>query len=312
MHLTIGIFGDKELIKRLGKQGTVNDIALYNHGSSEGVFTFASPNSPENRIQPLLQVLSMIDVPVIAGPVTKEMAEQMIAIDSFGFEKGILISPSEDMVRLIKGTSLEKYEILQDERELREKLHGMKPKPIIDNPWLPIDNYFMVKSVGTVVLCVNKGCAVKKHEKLMVQPMSGGKASSDAFSPGREVLVKGIQSQDRDIEIIEEAMRAGVNLKGVDAEELKRGFVLCRDAQVSKSVKLRFQKSRFAKESPEKGIQYYLSVGLQVIAGKVESVSGEEISLSLEQPAVFFHGQKCMLASTKPVMPRVLGSGFMV
>jgi len=58
MHLTVGIFGDMELIKKLGKQGTVNDIALYNHGSSDGVFTFAGPNSPDNRIQPVLQKAS--------------------------------------------------------------------------------------------------------------------------------------------------------------------------------------------------------------------------------------------------------------
>ena len=124
--------------------------------------------------------------------------------------------------------------------------------------------------------------------------------------------MKGIQSQDSDIETVEECMRAGINLKGVDTEELKRGYVLCREASVSKSVKLRFQKSRFAKESPEKGVQYYFSVGLQVIAGKIESMSGDELALALEQPAVFYPGQRCMLAGTKPAMPRVLGSGVMI
>ena len=300
MHLTVGIFGDMELIKKLGKQGTVNDIALYNHGSSDGVFTFAGPNSPDNRIQPVLQILSMIDVPVVSGPVTKELAEQMIAIDSFGFPHGFLVAPSEDMRNLIKGTSLERFEILPDERELRERLKSVRAKPVTERVWLPIDNYFMVKSVGTVILAVNRGCPVKKHEKLFVQPL------------GKEVLVKGIQSQDKDIEEVEECMRAGINLKGVDTEELKRGFVLCKEASVSKSVRVRFQKSRFSKEAPEKGVQYYLSLGLQVIAGKIESVSGDELTLTLEQPAVFYPGQKCMLASTKPAMPRILGSGILL
>jgi selenocysteine-specific translation elongation factor len=299
MHLTVGIFGDKELIKKLGKQGTINDIALYNHGSSDGVFTFASPNSPENKIQPLLQILSMIDLPVISEPVTKELAEQMIAIDSFGFSQGYLVAPSEDLLRLIKGTSLEKYEILQDERELRERLKSVQAKPVTERVWLPIDNHFMVKSVGTVILTVNRGLPIKKHDKLLVQPI------------GKEVLVKGIQSQDRDIEAVEECMRAGINLKGVDTEELKRGYVLCKEATVSKTARIHFQKSRFAKEAPEKGVQYYFSVGLQLIAGKAENISGDELTLALEQTAVFYPGQKCMLASTKPVVPRVLGSGVM-
>jgi len=41
MHLTLGVFGDKEFLKKMGKPGTVNDIMIYNHASSEGVFTFA-------------------------------------------------------------------------------------------------------------------------------------------------------------------------------------------------------------------------------------------------------------------------------
>ena len=296
MHLTVGVFGDKDLAKRLGKQGTINDLAMYNHGSSDGVFTFVAPNSPDNKIQPVLQTLHMMDVPIISGPLTKELGEQMIALDAFGFSQGFLVSPSEDLLKLIKGTGLERFENVE-ERDLRERLKDVKVDPV-KREWLPVDNYFTVKSVGTVVLVVNKGAAVKKHEKLIVQPL------------GKEVLVKGIQSQDKDIEEVAVGMRAGLNLKGVDAEELKRGFVLCKEASVAKSVKVRFERSRFAKESPEKGAHYYLSIGLQVIAAKTEDVSGDEITFSLEQNAVFYPGQKCMIASTKPVMPRILGCGI--
>jgi selenocysteine-specific translation elongation factor len=312
MHLTVGVFGDPELAKRLGKQGTINDIALYNHGSGGDVITFAAPNSAENRIQPLLQVLGMIDVPVVACPdpakgnegagghlPSKELAEQMIAIDACRFSSGFLLSPSPELKSLIKGTSLEGFVVVEDERELRESLKSVDPEPLTDKPWIPIDNYFTVRSVGTVVLSVNKGRPVKRYDKLSVQPL------------GKEVLVKGIQSQDKDVEEVAEGMRAGINLKGVEADELRRGFVLCREASVSRRVRVRFRKSPFSREPPAAGMQYYLSVGLQVIAGRIEEASGEELSVMLEHPAAFLPGLRCVLASTKPAMPRILGSGTM-
>ena len=74
-HLIVGILGNhedsQELVKKLGKKGTGSDIELYNHGSSEGVFTYVCVNS--DKIQALLQTLGMIDVPVI---VVKELTKE--------------------------------------------------------------------------------------------------------------------------------------------------------------------------------------------------------------------------------------------
>lgn len=290
MQLTIGIFGNIDFIKKLGKHGTINDIMIYNHASSDGVFTFVSPVSSE-KIQPLLQVINMIDVPVIVSEeITKELAEQLMVIDAFGFEKGFIISSSEDLRKLIKGTCIEKFEWLADEKQLREKIMNV----VIEyqkNIWAPIDNYFDVKSVGTVVLTIIKGGTVKKHDKLIVQPLA------------KEVLIKGIQSQDRDIEEASSGMRAGLNLKGIEAEELKRGYVICNNGKVSKAIEIEFMKSRFSKNNPE-GSQVFLSVGLQVLPGRFENNK-----ITLENSVVYQPGMKCMIASTKQVMPRIIGSG---
>lgn len=350
-HLTIGIFGNNEFLKKLGKQGTINDIMIYNHGSSEGVFTYVAPNSPENKIQPLLQAISMIDVPVIvANELTKELAEQIIAIDAFGFDKGFIISDSEDLKRLIKGTSIEngvvnnindrrqhpqrnlnsvaEYEWL-DEREqsvdviLRERLKTAQAMPINKDVWIPIDNYFNVKSVGTVILSIIKGGSVKKYDKLMMQPL------------GKEIMVKGIQSQDKDIEEATHGMRAGLSLKGVEADEIRRGYVICNNNSsiISKNIKIEFTKNKYSREAIENGMHVFVSVGLQVIPGKIENIESSTLSISLEHPAVYFRngltqdfdakadthrssdvghhfqGQKCMLASTQQAMPRILGNG---
>ncbi|MFH0949010.1 MAG: EF-Tu/IF-2/RF-3 family GTPase [Candidatus Aenigmatarchaeota archaeon] len=300
MHITIGIFGNRDFVKKLAKQGTVNDIMIYNHTSSEGVFTYVAPNSPEEKIQPLLQAINMIDVPVIVSDeLTKELAEQIIALDAFGFEKGFVISSSEDLKKIIRGTSIEKFEWLADERILMEKIRSIKSSPATDEIWIPVDNYFNVKSVGTVILSVMKGGTVKKYDKLTIEPL------------GKEVVVKGIQSQDKDIEEASQGMRVGLSLKGVDADDIKRGYVICKKSLVSKNVSIEFSKNKYSKEAMGIGTQIFLSIGVQVIAGRIEKEEGNILSVLLEQPAVYLTGQKCMLASTTQKLPRILGTGIM-
>src|SRR4030042_392970 len=215
MHLTVGIFGDQELAKKLGKKGTANDIEIYNHASSEGVFIYVCPNS--EKVQSLLQVLNMIDIPVlVANNLTKEIGEMIIGIDEMKFGKSFIITSMKyELLKRIKDTSLEKFEFI-DEENLRQALLKLKIERQYDYPIMPIDNYFLVKSVGTIVLTIIKSGRIKKYDKLFVEPI------------GKEVMIKGIQSQDNDIEEAEAGMRVGLNLKGIESDEIKRGFVVCR------------------------------------------------------------------------------------
>jgi selenocysteine-specific translation elongation factor len=295
MHLTVGIFGDQELAKRLGKKGTTNDIAIYNHGSSEGVLTYVCPNS--EKIQPLLQVLNMIDVPVIAiKGMTKEIGEILIGIDEMKFKKGFIITDVKETVQqFIKGTSLENFEFT-DERELRTKLLETKIERG-DETEVPIDNYFNVKGIGTVILGMVRNGKVNLHDKLFIEPL------------GREVTVKGIQSQDKDIKETEPGMRVGLNLKGVEVDEIKRGFVLCKSTKKSNEIKIRFSKNKFFKQEISKGMQVFLSVGLQMATCNVETVD-EEMVLKSNQIITYRKNQICLLASQNDIMPRIIGSGI--
>src|SRR3989344_1856289 len=103
-HLTAGIFGDREILKKLGKQGTINDITIYNHASSEGVYTYLSPSS--ERVHALLEVACSIDIPVLViDELTREVAEQLVAVDAMNFDNGFIISSNEQLSGLIKGSS---------------------------------------------------------------------------------------------------------------------------------------------------------------------------------------------------------------
>jgi len=303
MHLTVGVFGNNDVAKKLAKAGTINDIAIYNHGSSEGVLTYVCPSS--EKVQPLLQTIGMIDFPVVVfSQITKELAEQIVALDAAGFENGLLVSdgvPNEQINSLVKGNRLEKFPVISNDLvELRQAILKMPvARDFATQPWLPVDNYFTVKGVGTVILTVMKHGKLKKYDNLRIEPL------------GKEVMIKGIQSQDRDFTEAEAGMRLGLNIKGAETDELKRGYVVCKEAKVSKEVTATFAKSRYSKEEIVKGNQIHVSVGLQVIAATVQEIQPGKLVLKLEQPLAYMGGQKYILASTKQVMPRILGSGIL-
>jgi selenocysteine-specific translation elongation factor len=298
MHLTVGVFGDQELAKRLGKKGTTNDIAIYNHGSSEGVLSYVCPNS--EKIQSLLQVLNMIDVPVVVinNNITKEIGEIIIGIDEMEFKKGFIITEiKDDVQQFVRNTTLEKFEIVE-EKELRQKLLDIKIERG-DDVLVTIDNYFNVKGIGTVILGIVKGGKVNLHDKLILEPL------------GREITVKGIQSQDKDIKETEPGMRVGLNLKGVDADEIKRGFVLCHNIEKSKEIKIKFEKSRFFKQEISENTAVIVSVGLQAVSFNVAN-AGEIMELKSNQEIAYRKNQRCIVASQNNIIPRIIGSGIIL
>ncbi len=310
-HLTSGIFGNAEfaasLAKKIAKPGTINDIAIYNHSSSEGVFTYVAVNS--DKIQSLLQAINMIDVPIIAiNELNAAVGEQIIAISEFGFDRGFVMleNISEEQIKpLIKGTCIEKFVVVKDSNELIESLKKLKVERPVSDLVVPIDNYFDVKSVGTVILGIVKSGSVKKYDKVIVEPL------------GKEVSIKGIQSQDRDIETADAGMRVGLNLKGIEADELKRGYVIGepKDAkrqsliEKSKTFSLNFTKSRYSREQLKENDQLFLSSGLQVVAARVKSISPLEVET--ENPIAYGRDTKFLIASTKQSIPRIIGHAIL-
>jgi selenocysteine-specific translation elongation factor len=291
MHLTVGIFGDSELAKKMGKKGTENDIAITNHASSEGVFTYVSPNS--DKIQSLLQSIAMIDIPVIvAKELTKEIGEMIIAVDEYSFDKGFIIGNRDTLAPLIKGTSLEKF-IFTTEEELREQLKGVKIERS-DDLFIPIDNYFNVKGVGTVILGIAKSGIVKKYDKVMIEPL------------GKEANIKGIQSQDKDFEETQPGMRVGLNLKGVEADELRRGYIICKGMKKSDKFTLELKRNKFFKGELKQGIAVFVASGLQVVAAHIENL--EPFTVKLLTPVAY--KDKLIIASQTDTLPRIIGSGL--
>ena len=163
---------------------------------------------------------------------------------------------------------------------------------------VPIDNYFDVKSVGTVILGIMKSGSIKKYDKVMIQPLE------------KEVMIKGIQSQDKDFDSTEPGMRVGLNLKGIEAEELKRGYIIAAgNTAKSKSFRFKLKKSRYSREQLKENDPVFVSAGLQVSAAKVKS-AGELLELETESSMLYTENTKFLIATTKQNMPRIIGSAM--
>jgi len=296
LRLTAGIFGNgaEELASFLGKKGTMNDISIHNHNSSEAAMNLVVPAG--EKVQSLLQSIALADVPVvIIEELTPEIGELLIALDMFSFEAGFIIS-NVNIAPLVKGTSLEKYTLTTKE-ELRKELMKIdihrKDSPVR----VPIDNYFDVRNVGFIVLGIIKSGTVKKYDKLFIEPI------------GKEILVKSIQSNDKNIEEAEKGTRVGLNIKGVASEEMKRGYVVCDSMKKIKTIKTSFEKSKFSKEIIKPGDQIGVLSGLLFSTGTVKNITHNSIEIEFLREIPYDESTVFVFASTKNNLPRILGKG---
>lgn len=311
-HLTVGIFGDKDnaLLKKLGNKGTINDLEFRNTAIGDYVLTYCAPKS--EKAVSLLQATALVDVPVIVFDVpTPELGEAVLALDARKYPVGILcVSESfgrDKALSIVENTSLSAYHVIPYDADALKELvtsddfYATIPQPQ-GPPKIPIDNYFMVKSVGTVVLGMVKRGEVGVYTKMLVYPDK------------TEVLVKSMQSQDKDVRKAVTLQRIGLSLKGVRPEDLKRGNVIAEkdSLSVSSVITLDLERNSVIKDDIKEGDSFFVSVGLQCPVGRVSAMQGSLVTLDLERAIAIEGGERVLLAVTTPKPPRIVGGGPLV
>ncbi|MHA1589909.1 MAG: translation elongation factor EF-1 subunit alpha [Candidatus Njordarchaeales archaeon] len=89
------------------------------------------------------------------------------------------------------------------------------PKPMIDKPFrLPIQKVFKIKGVGTVVTGRVETGKLKKGDSVIIQPL------------GKQSVAQSIEMHHEPLEEAVPGDNVGVNLKGISADEVKRGDVM--------------------------------------------------------------------------------------
>ena len=179
---------------------------------------------------------------------------------------------------------------------------------------IPVDHAFDVKGVGTVVLGVVKQGTVKVYDQLRIMPA------------GSDIVVKSIQMHDDPVHESKSPARVGLAVKGMTAEQISRGDVLCLpNSSYMKTIPAagttttttisttKFVKNSYYKGDLAENQTYMISVGLQIKPVRLKLVNGTAVEKIIPEskPIVFVPGQIYVLLKPDSQGTRIIGKGIL-
>ncbi len=294
---------DAELAKKIGKKGSESDFTIYNCKEGQRVLCLYHPTKYPDKIQPLLYSLSLCDVAYFRPQaIDKFTGEMIVAAAAFG-KKLIVIADrvgKDDLAPLLKAAGLPSYEFFEgDAIALREKLLSeASTRKSTGRTEVIIDSCFPVKGVGTVALGIVQQGTAAVHQKLSFLPS------------GVEAEVKSIQVQDENASEAEASSRVGLNLKGIDSEQVGKGDLAVEEkfapaTRIEAEVSLtKFYKGDIG------SVQFFVLSGLKAVACKAKRL-GENYELETGSPVCLRAGETVCLFLPE-AMPRVIGKALVV
>lgn len=313
-NLTVAVLGSLDYGSNLGKKGTSTDITFYNLKKGEDTITFIEPTRYPERLAPLFYAVSLSKKAVIVvDEVNATLGECLVMLQCSDIKSGYIVLrnyvPKEKIEPIIKGTSLEKFEIINDDAAyLREQLlleaAKQKPGELQAFGTVPVDHAFNVKGVGTVVLGVVVNGFIQKHAALNVLPAA------------KTAQVRSIQKHDDEFDVAGEGDRVGLALKNVEIEDLDRGAVLTNDPSIKTTASLKTRASlvKYWQMPIKQGMVMHVGHWAQFITAKVEDVSDEgdwrkpTLTLTLDKPLVYCPNDKAVLMYLEGAKLRVAGT----
>jgi len=300
------IVGDYQIASELGKKGTTTDLSIYDRKTQDTIFTWTVPITFPDKIQSLMQATNIAEYAILnVTKIDKYLGEQVLALDAINFSEGFILHSYEvdemKLKTLIKNTTISDFQFL-DNDQLKQQMSRLKPKSREGECILPIDHAFNVKGVGTVVvLGVIKQGAVKAFDRLKILPS------------GKDILVKSVQMHDDPVTECKSPARVGLAIKGIDADDISRGDVLCSlgslDLKVATDpISAGFIKSPYYKGNLTENQTYVISVGIKQV--KIKYNNTNTIEIIPEKSLVFFSGQSYALLKPDNVGTRLIAKGI--
>ena len=314
-NLNIAVVGAKDYAGKIGKKGTVTDMTFYDHKAGTDSFTLIEPSKYPDKLSSLFYSVGMSEfVILVVDKIDSFLGETIVMVDSLGIDKGFIILQNyiqpEQLKPLLAGTSLEGYEYREDDPiKLREELIAMaksEGRKAGDGTCgsCPVDSHFNVKGVGTVVLGSVIDGHFKKHDKMTVFPIK------------REVILKSIQKHDLDADDGVKGDHVGLALRGIESDELDRGFVVTTDPSVkmTRSVSGKVSLVKYWPSALKEGMVLHIGHWMQMVPCRVRSVTDEgdfhqpELGLDLESDLIHKPGDKAIIMYLEGGKLRVAGS----
>lgn len=303
------ILGDFQIASELGKRGTTTDLSIFDRKSEDVIYTWTVPITFPDKIQSLMQAINIAEYAILnVTKIDKYLGEQIIALDAVRFTSGFILHSYEvDEVKLktlIRSTTISNFKFLDNIHQLKEETSTLAPKSLEGPCIIPIDHAFNVKGIGTVILGVIRQGTVKTYDQLNILPS------------GKSILVKSIQMHDDPVNESKSPARVGLAIKGVVADEISRGDVLCSQSAsnlkvTTDAISAEFIKSPYYKGDVTENQSYLLSVGIQIKPVKIKNTNTETIEIIPEKPLVFFSGQNYALLKPDNLGTRIVAKGIL-
>ena len=317
-NITVAIIGALDYGSNLAKKGTSTDITLYNLKKGEDTVTFIEPTRYPERLAPLFYAVALAKKAiVVVDALDAAFGECLVMLQCSDIKSGYFVLrnyiPKEKIQPLIKGTSLENFEFVNDDpNQIREKLlleaSQQKPAEVPAGQTavgtVPVDHAFNVKGVGVVVLGIVVNGVIAKHATLNVLPAS------------KTAQVRSIQKHDDEFDLAGEGDRVGLALKNVEVENLDRGTVLTNDPSIKTSTALKTQAAlvKYWQTPIKPGMVMHIGHWTQFITAKVDAVAetGDSkkpvLSFTLDKPLVYRPNDKAVLMYLEGAKLRVAGT----
>ncbi|MCK8816733.1 selenocysteine-specific translation elongation factor [Natroniella sulfidigena] len=298
--LQVGIIdvpGHEKFIKNMLAGAGGVDLALLVIAADEGFM----PQSEEH-----LAILNLLNVEAGMIAVTKsdlveeewlELVIEEIKEEVAGtFLEGAPIVP----VSATEGMGLE-----QLKKEISNLVDNLSAKDINENAYLSIDRVFSLQGHGTVTTGTLSKGRIEVDDKLMIYPQE------------KEVRVRSLQVHNQQVTEALAGQRVGINLAGVETDEIERGDALATTDSLMPTefldARLRLLSSAPTVIEPGDDIRLYL--GAKEVLGKIypldtkEIYPGEEafVQFRLEEEVVAVFRERYVLRRRSPM--DLLGGG---
>jgi selenocysteine-specific translation elongation factor len=314
-NLTVAVIGPDTYAAELGKKGTSSDITFYNLKRGPHTVTFIHPSRYPERLSSLFLAVSLASRAVlVVDEIDAAFGECVVMLDSIGIRQGFIIlrnyiEPGQ-VAPLIRGTAVESYQIVPDDRmALREHLlmeaESLPADRCRGKPGaVPIDHFYLVKGIGPVVLGEVIDGEIARHDSLRVWPTK------------KIAQIRSIQKHDDDAPSATSGERVGLALKGVELEDLDRGYVLSANPRISSSniFSGRAHLSRYWPAPLREGMVIHAGHWMQFLPARVAFVdnSGDwrrpKVTLRSGTELVFLPGARLVLHYLEGGKLRVTGT----
>ncbi len=314
-NLNVVVAGSKNYAADVGKKGTVTDMTFYELKKGTDSLTLIEPSKYPEKLSSLFYSVAMSEYAIlVVEQIDSFLGETIVMIDSLGIDKGWIVLRNyiqpEQLKPLIAGTSLENYEPLEDDpiktREMLLALATSTVKTAGDGTCgsCPVDSHFNVRGVGTVVLGSVIDGYFRKHDKMKVLPIN------------REVVLKSIQKHDIDADDGIKGDHVGLALRGIESDELDRGYVVTTDPSIKLTRKISGKANviKFWRNPVKEGMVLHVGHWMQMVPCRVTSATDDgdfhSPNLELEMDSDIIHkpGDKAILMYLEGGKLRVVGS----